>query len=94
MKIDWAEITRHWLGRLTFSFLVVAFVLGWVGYKRYAAAGGAVGDWQTLLDFVAAALAAALGIAGLRRRHSRSAQVDRPAEADPRADRKSTHSAD
>ena len=69
MKIDWAEITHRWLGRLTFSFGVIAFFLGWEGYKRYVAAGGAVGDWRTLLDFIAAAMSLLLAFAGLRERH-------------------------
>lgn len=63
------EITRRWMGRLSFSFLIVAFFLGWKGYKQYVAAGGAIADWRTLLDFVAAVLALLLGLAGLRERH-------------------------
>lgn len=63
------EITRRWLGRLSFSFLIVAFFLGWQGYKEYIAAGGAIADWRTLLHFVAAVLALLLGFAGLRERH-------------------------
>lgn len=63
------SITRRWLGRLSFSFLVVAFFLGWQGYKEYMAAGGAIADWRTLLHFIAAVLALLLGFAGLRERH-------------------------
>jgi hypothetical protein len=64
-----SEFTRRWLGRFSFAFLVMAFFLGWEGYKRYTAAGGQIGDWRTLLDFVAAALGVVLGFAGLRERH-------------------------
>jgi hypothetical protein len=69
MQNDWQAITRRWLGRLSFSFLVIAFFLGWEGYKRYTAAGGAGLDWHALLYFVAAAMSVALGFTGLRERH-------------------------
>lgn len=69
MRKQWSEITRWWLGRFSFAFLVVAFFLGWEGYKRYTAAGGQVSDWRTLLDFVAAGMSAVLGFTGLRERH-------------------------
>lgn len=71
MKNDWHERTRYWLGRLSFSFLVIAFFLGWEGRKRYLAAGGAIADWRTLLDFVAAVLAVGIALMGLRERHRR-----------------------
>ena len=68
MRKDWSETTRRWLARLSFSFLVVAFFLGWEGYKRYTAAGGAA-DWRTVLDFTCAAASAALALGGLRQRY-------------------------
>jgi hypothetical protein len=71
MQNDWHTITRRWLGRLSMSFLVIAFFLGWEGYKRFNASGGSVNDWRTLLDFVAAALSLALGLTGVRERHRR-----------------------
>lgn len=69
MKIECAEITRRWLGRLSFSFLVVAFFLGWEGYKRYVAFGGLIADWRALLDLVGAAMSLMLGMTGLKERH-------------------------
>jgi hypothetical protein len=69
MQIDWHSITRRWLARLSISFFVIAFFLAWEGYKRYNAAGGAVDDWRTLLDFVAAGLSLILGFTGVRERH-------------------------
>ena len=69
MKNDWAETTRRWLGRLSFSFLVVAFFLGWEGHRRYVMLGGAARDWRMLLDFIGAALALLMGLRGLRERH-------------------------
>lgn len=68
MQIDWHTLTRRWLGRLSFSFFVIAFFLAWDGYKRFAASGGQL-DWRTLLEFVAALLSAALGFRGIRERH-------------------------
>lgn len=68
MQIDWHRITRRWIARLSISFFVVAFFLGWEGYKRFNASGGVM-DWRTLLDFVAAALSLILGFAGVRERH-------------------------
>ncbi|HEY2589738.1 MAG TPA: hypothetical protein VGI81_28600 [Tepidisphaeraceae bacterium] len=68
MQIDWQTLTRRWLARLSISFFVIAFFLGWEGYKRFNATGGAV-DWRTLLDFVAAALSLILGFTGVRERH-------------------------
>lgn len=64
-------MTRRWLGRLSFSFLVVAFFLAWEGHRRYVMSGGVVDDWRTLLDFIGAALAMLLGLSGLRERHRR-----------------------
>lgn len=69
MQIDWQTITRRWLARLSISFFVIAFVLGWEGYKRFNATGGSTDDWRTLLDFVAAALSLTLGFTGVRERH-------------------------
>ena len=54
---------RKWLGRLAFSFLILAAVLAWTG--RQAAHRG---DASTGYYAVAAALGAA-GIIGLRERH-------------------------
>jgi hypothetical protein len=68
MKPDWQAITRRWLARLSFSFLIVAFFLAWQGYKRYHAAGD-VADWRTLLYFFAAMLSVVLALTGVRERH-------------------------
>jgi hypothetical protein len=66
METRRSQITRHWLGRLSFSFFVVAFFLGWDGYKRYSTG---VEDWLTFLDFLAAAMSLGLGFMGVRERH-------------------------
>jgi hypothetical protein len=69
MRNNRSEITRRWLGRFSFAFLAIAFFLGWEGYKRYMAAGRDIGDWRTMLDFMAAAMSVVLGFVGLRERH-------------------------
>jgi hypothetical protein len=68
MQKGFSEITRRWLARLSFAFLVIAFFLGWEGYKRYAAASQ-IADWRTLLDFFAAMLSVVLAFIGLAERH-------------------------
>jgi hypothetical protein len=68
MKNDLHQITRLWLGRFSFAFFVVAFFLGYEGYKRFNAMAGHP-DWRTMLDFLAATLSVVLGMTGLRERH-------------------------
>ena len=68
MKNDFHQITRRWLARFSFAFLVIAFFLGYEGYKRFNAFGG-YADWRTLLDFFAATLSVVLAFTGLRERH-------------------------
>jgi hypothetical protein len=67
--VSWTPFTGRWLQRLTFSFFVIAFFLGWDVYKRYIATGDPVGNWRMLFEAVAAVLSVALGFMGLRERH-------------------------
>lgn len=69
MESNWQSITRRWLGRLSFSFLVIALFLGWEGYRRYEVSGGAIMDWRTVLYFFAAVLSLVMAFIGLRERH-------------------------
>lgn len=69
MRNDWHRITRRWLARLSFSFLVIALFLAWAGYKRYQAGGSQGVDWRTLLDWFAAVVSAVLAFAGISERH-------------------------
>jgi hypothetical protein len=59
---------RHWLSRFSFSFLALAFLLGYTGYRaaREGADGRHAAPW-----YVGAAASAAAGLAGLRERHRR-----------------------
>ena len=68
MKNDLHQITRRWLSRFSFAFLVIAFFLGYEGYKRFTAMGDQA-DWRTMVDFLAAMLSVVLGFTGLRERH-------------------------
>lgn len=70
MRHNLSAITRRWLGRLSFSFLVVAFFLLWQGYERFKSAGD-MADWRTALYFGAAGASLALALLGLRERHGR-----------------------
>ena len=54
---------RRWLGRLAFSFLILAAVFLWEG-KRAADHGASSGS-----RYVAAVVLAGLGLMGIRERH-------------------------
>ena len=66
MKNDRFGFTRRWLGRLSFSFFVIAFFLAWEGYKRYT--DGAI-DGRMVMCFIVSALSSVLGFVGVRERH-------------------------
>ena len=57
---------RHWLSRLAFSLVVVAFVLAYTGWR--AGQEGA-GPWRVNAHYIGAAIALAAGLAGMRERH-------------------------
>jgi hypothetical protein len=57
---------RRWLARLSFSFLILAAVLAWEGYKSSKVPDGTK---TSTLYFVAAAACFALFLTGVRERH-------------------------
>jgi hypothetical protein len=65
---DPPTMTRRWLARLSFSFIIIGFFLAWQGWKL-AQAAGAETQWRVLLYLVAAALSFVLGFLGVRERH-------------------------
>lgn len=69
MRNDWHLITRRWLARFSFSFLVIAFFLAWEGYKRYQLTGGRLADWHALLYWFAAMLSLVMAFVGISERH-------------------------
>jgi hypothetical protein len=57
---------RRWLGRLTFSFFIIAAFLAWEAHQVHRAGADA---WRAALYLLAACLAVVLGLAGQRERH-------------------------
>ena len=57
---------RHWLARLGFSFLIIAFALFWRGQKQWQAGDHGV---RPVLWMASAGACVALGIVGVRLRH-------------------------
>ena len=69
---DFRQHLRRWLGRLGFSFLIIAFVLLWTGYKDLT--GDATRPrrpGRALLCFIGGGACMALASAGMRERHRR-----------------------
>lgn len=57
---------RRWLARLGFSFLVLAFVFGWQGYRLSQQHAEA---WRVYGSYALAVVFGSLGLAGVRERH-------------------------
>jgi hypothetical protein len=60
---------RHWLARLGFALLVLAFVFAWEGYRAAAGERGPEAKGKATWYYVGAALTGGLGLAGIRERH-------------------------
>lgn len=60
---------RHWLARLSFSFLIVAAVLLWTGYQALRSPAAGVPTWKITLYFLGGGACAALFVAGVKQRH-------------------------
>ena len=73
---------RRWLPRLAMSFIVIAAVLAWEAYQSATGHRGPVPHWRILLYFLAAAMALALGMEGMRLRH-RPPDDDLPRDPEP-----------
>jgi hypothetical protein len=59
---------QYWLSRAAFSFVIIAAVLIWNGYKLLQQQPPAE-TWRWSLCFIGAGACAALGVAGIRARH-------------------------
>ncbi len=59
---------RRWLARLSFSFLIVAFVLAWQGYRLSQTEGR---SGRVTASYLGAAVCVGLALAGVRERHRR-----------------------
>lgn len=62
---------RQWLGRLSFSFLIIAMVCGWEAYQAAAGNRPAAPAWRAPVLSVSAAVAFVFFLAGTRARHAR-----------------------
>ncbi len=60
---------RRWLDRLSFSFLILAAVLIWSGYRALRAPAVQTPAWRITLYFLGAGACLALFIAGVKQRH-------------------------
>jgi hypothetical protein len=60
---------NRWLARLAFSFLILAGLLFWEGYKLLTRPTGAPPTWRAWLYFLAAGLSVGLSAKGMRERH-------------------------
>ena len=69
MRNGWSRFTRHWLGRFSFTFLVIAFFLGWEAYKKYSKGPEERADWRTLVYCLGAGASLLLAFTGLRERY-------------------------
>ena len=62
-----SSFTRRWLARLAFSFILLAVVFAWEGYR--AQRGDRGHPWKPYAFFAAAALCFGLGLRGVHERH-------------------------
>jgi hypothetical protein len=60
---------RRWLARLSFSFMILAAVLAWEGYRTQRGDRGAGQETKTYAFYAAAAVCFGLGLRGVRERH-------------------------
>ena len=60
---------RRWLARLAFSFLIIALVLMWEGYKALGAGNRPVQPTRAVACFIGAGAALTLAGKGIQERH-------------------------
>ena len=63
------DIIRRWLGRFAFSFVIIAIVCLWEGYKALGTEGREQRPTRVVLCFIGAGASMALAGAGMRERH-------------------------
>ena len=57
----------RWLARFSFSFMILAGLLAWSGYRGLTRGG--VQNWRIGLYFIGAGICFGLGLRGVRERH-------------------------
>jgi len=60
---------QRWLGRLSFSFVIIGAVLLWESYKILSGRVVGVPTWRVGLYLAGAVCALAVGALGIRQRH-------------------------
>jgi uncharacterized membrane protein len=58
---------KQWLARLSFSFLIIAFVLGWEVYKGLR--DNTLSTQRAILYLICGGIAVGLSMMGIRQRH-------------------------
>lgn len=77
---------RRWLARLSFSFIIVALVLGWDAWRSLREYTEPRPQWRIAVQFIAAAACLALGFAGTAMRHRDIRQGNRLEDQEDRGD--------
>lgn len=60
---------RRWMSRLSYSFLIIAGVMGYQAYEIFDGRTESAAQWQGVLFTVIAVLSLGLGLVGLRIRN-------------------------
>lgn len=60
---------RRWLARLSFSFIILALVLGWDAYRSWRGYTEPRAPWRIGVQFAGAAVCLVLGFVGVAQRH-------------------------
>lgn len=61
---------RRWLARLSFTFLILALVLGYDAYGSYRGFGRTMPIWRIYTEFAIALVCLILAFAGIKARHT------------------------
>jgi hypothetical protein len=67
-------LLRNWLARLSFSFLIIALVLGWEGFKLLGNGGASQSSLRVMEYFAGAVAGFVLALIGARIRYHRDHQ--------------------
>jgi hypothetical protein len=68
---------RRWFARLAFSFILLAVVFAWEGYRIRRGDFGPGKEWKMYVFFATAAVCFGLGLRGMHERHRQFNDVGR-----------------
>lgn len=60
---------HRWLGRFSYSFIIIGAVLLWESYKVFSGRVAGVPTWRVGLYLAGAVCALVVGVLGIRQRH-------------------------